>query len=85
MQSNTLKLLEVIKKDTDKIILNQSDISGLVDLSDYSNVTILNIRSNRINKIIGLAEKILEIDCSHNLLTNLDNNLPSYLKKNRMF
>jgi hypothetical protein len=76
MQSNTLKLLEPIKKDNDKIKLDQLDISGLVNLSNYSDLKILSLYDNAIKELIGLSDTVVEINCSKNNLICFSENLP---------
>jgi hypothetical protein len=54
-------------------------VSGLVDLSDYSNIKILDLSSNTISKITGLSNTIIDIDCSNNKIIKFDDNLPENL------
>lgn len=81
MQSNTLKLLEPIKKDTEIIKLDQLDISGFVNLTNYYNLRILSLCDNTIQGLIGLSDTIIEINCSKNNLICFGENLPLSLKK----
>lgn len=81
MQNNTLRLLGAIKKTEKKLTLKQSDIHGLVDLSEYKNLKIVNLQSNSIEQIIGLVSTVTDINFSYNKITNLNINLVTDLEK----
>ena len=51
--------------------LSGKNITGILDLSDYSNLEYLDCSHNQITEIINISHLIKYIDCSYNLIKSL--------------
>lgn len=60
------------------LFLSDNKLSGIIDMSAYPNLNVLDLGHNNITEIKGLTGKLIELDCNDNKITTLK--IPPLLK-----
>ena len=73
MNKNTIELLESFDSNITELYIGFSKITGILDLSKFTRLRILNCRVNKITSIINIPNTLIELHCYDNLLVELNN------------
>lgn len=77
MEDHTLNILLQYPTDITELCIKKMKIKGVLDLSRFTDLIVLNCSQNLITSIINIPDTLYDLDCYKNEITQLD--LPTNL------
>ena len=77
MEDHTINILMQYPTDITELCIKKMKIKGILDLSRFTNLMVLNCSQNSITSIINIPDTLYDLDCYKNEITHLD--LPTNL------
>lgn len=72
MDVKTVSILSNYPNDSTNIDISDKGITGVLDLSGYQKLEVLDCCKNKINKIINVPKSLIRLNCSNNLIQLID-------------